>query len=77
VRMSETQRNSAMDSLRGFQIARGLCAKTPTRARTWARFPVLGPTRAGFSPVLFIVFLFFFFARLREFIENFTKMQKI
>jgi hypothetical protein len=56
MRMSETQRNSLNDSLRVFQIARGLCEKTPTRAR----FPVRGPTRAGFSPLLFIPFLFLF-----------------
>jgi hypothetical protein len=56
VRMSETQKNSAKDSLRVFQIATGLCAKTPTRAR----FPIRGPTRAGLRPLLFIPFLFLF-----------------
>jgi hypothetical protein len=60
VRMLKTYKNSAKDSLRVFQIARGLCAKTPTRACTRARFPVPGPTRAGWSPLLFIHFLFLF-----------------
>jgi hypothetical protein len=58
--MSETQRNSVKDTLRVFLIARGLCAKTPTWARARAHFLVRGPTRAGFSPLLFIPFPFLF-----------------
>jgi hypothetical protein len=53
--------NSATTSLQVFQIARGLCAKPPARARV---SPVDGSAWAGFRPALFILFLFLFLSNL-------------
>jgi hypothetical protein len=39
--------------------------------------PGRGPERASFSPVMFIVFLFLFPARLGKFIGNSRKMVKL
>jgi hypothetical protein len=64
VKMLETHVNSGKDSLRVFQMTRGLCAKMTPRARAGARFPVHGPVRDGFSPLLFILSLFLFLLRL-------------
>jgi hypothetical protein len=72
VRMSETQRNSVKDSLWVFQIGRGLCANTPTRAcagvfsRSWADL-------GWFEPVTIHSFSLSFSTRLREIIENYRK----
>jgi hypothetical protein len=77
VQTSETWRNIAKDSLRVFQIAKVLCAKSPARARARARFPVGGLTWADLIPSLFIIFLFSFSARLRKFVGNSRKMIKI
>jgi hypothetical protein len=52
------------DSLPVIQIAEGLYARFPVRARAQARLPGRGAVWAEFSPVLFIVFLFLFSARL-------------
>jgi hypothetical protein len=59
--MSGRHVNSVVASLRGFQIARGLCAKPPARARV---SPVDGPAWAEFSPALFILFFFLFLPSL-------------
>jgi hypothetical protein len=57
--MSETRVNSAEDSLRVFQTARGLYAKWIPRARA-VRFAGRGPTWTELSPLLFILSLFLF-----------------
>jgi hypothetical protein len=77
VQMSVRHGNNAKDSLRGFQIARVLCANLAMQARARACFPKHGPTWAGFSPILFIIFPFSFSARLGKFIESSRKMLKI
>jgi hypothetical protein len=64
--MLVTQRNSAKDSLWVFQIARFLCANLAMQARANARFPGRGPNEAGFSPLLFICFLFLFRPKLEN-----------
>jgi hypothetical protein len=48
------QRNSKEESLRVVQIARGLCAKTPERARS----ACIGLAQAKLSPSLLMLFLF-------------------
>jgi hypothetical protein len=62
VQLSVKQMNSVTGSLRVFQMARGLCAKPPARAR--ACFPVRGLVWADLSPSLFILFPFLFTAKL-------------
>jgi hypothetical protein len=72
VRMLETQKNSANDSLRVIQTARVLCVKTRARARfawTWAG-------SGWFQPITVPPFSFPFSTRLREFIGNYRKMIK-
>jgi hypothetical protein len=41
-------------------MTKGLYTKSRVRARAQASFPVRGPVRAEFSPILFIIFLFLF-----------------
>jgi hypothetical protein len=52
--------NSVMASLPVIQKARGLCAKPPARAARARVSPVGGLVWPGFSPALFILFLFLF-----------------
>ena len=60
VQISVRHRNSAKDSLRVFQIVRAHCANLAKQVHARARFPERGPTWAGFSPILFIIFPFLF-----------------
>jgi hypothetical protein len=60
LRMSVTQRNSAMTSLRVFQITRVLCVNLTPRGRPRAHFACRGPARARLSPLLFMLSLFLF-----------------
>jgi hypothetical protein len=62
--MSETHVNSARGSLLLVQKAEVFCVKPPTRARVWRVSPGRGSYRAGFSPLLFILFLFLFLPHL-------------
>jgi hypothetical protein len=56
--MSETHVNSARGSLLLVQKAEVFCVKPTTRPRVRRVSPGRGPYRAGFSPLLFILFLF-------------------
>jgi hypothetical protein len=75
VQTSETQRNSARDSLLDVQKAEVLYAKSLARAR--ARFFCQWAGLGWFEPVTIHYFPFSFSARLRKFIENSRKMIKI
>ena len=59
MQLSVRQRQGRKESLRVFQTARGLCAKTPARARA-ARSVGIGLARAELSPVLLTFSLFLF-----------------
>jgi hypothetical protein len=66
MRMSETQKNSANDSLRVIQTARVLCVNTPTQACVRARLPGDGSGWVRLSPVLFLLFPFLFLPGLEN-----------
>jgi hypothetical protein len=66
MRMSVTQRNSAMASLWVFQITRVLCVNLIQQSRAGALSPVRGPTWTSFSPLLFTFFLFLFLSDLEN-----------
>jgi hypothetical protein len=50
-----------------FQLVEDLCARLPKWEWARAGFSVRGPDRASFSPVLFILFIFPFSAKLGKF----------
>jgi hypothetical protein len=58
--MSVKHRNSVMASFWVVQIDRGLCAKSPAKARARAHFPCLWAGLAGFGPTLLTVSPFLF-----------------
>jgi hypothetical protein len=64
VRLSLRQGIVHRDSLPIIQIPEGLYARLSVRVRARARLPGRGLVRAEFSPVLFLLFLFPFSARL-------------
>jgi hypothetical protein len=75
LRMSVTHKNSAMASLKVFQIPRVLCVNLTPRARAGALSPVWADS-GQFQPTTIHHFSFSFSARIREIIENSRKMLK-
>jgi hypothetical protein len=63
--VSET-RNSSRGFFTDYLNSRGSLRKADiaARARARAHFPIHGPTRAGFSPSIFIIFPFLFLSGL-------------
>jgi hypothetical protein len=75
--MSETHANSAQGFLISYSKSRGPLRKLSIAGTRAGAFPCSWAGSAGLSPLLFIISLFSFSARLRKFVENSRKMIKI